>query len=135
MEVPVSLVNPALERKLAEERDRLKIPTVPPSKLTQLLSSTIPDQSSNDCVIDRLRHRHGRPLLIVTGIAFLLTAAANLSKFNVIVAIVSHAFFNHSSAMTEALVQDLPSRVLFGKLKRETNPIPAVGQSAAAPGN
>jgi hypothetical protein len=27
MEVPVSLVNPALQRKLAEERDRLKIPT------------------------------------------------------------------------------------------------------------
>jgi hypothetical protein len=26
MEVPVSLVNPALQRKLAEERDRLKIP-------------------------------------------------------------------------------------------------------------
>lgn len=27
MEVPVSLVNPALQRKLAEERDRLKVPT------------------------------------------------------------------------------------------------------------
>lgn len=27
MDVPVSLVNPALQRKLAEERDRLKIPT------------------------------------------------------------------------------------------------------------
>jgi len=27
MEVPVALVNPALQRKLAEERDRLKIPT------------------------------------------------------------------------------------------------------------
>ncbi|HXJ85805.1 MAG TPA: hypothetical protein VMS18_03245 [Candidatus Binatia bacterium] len=27
MEVPVSLVNPALQRKLAEERERLKIPT------------------------------------------------------------------------------------------------------------
>jgi len=26
MEVPVSLVNPALQKKLAEERDRLKIP-------------------------------------------------------------------------------------------------------------
>jgi len=26
MEVPVSLVNPALQRKLAEERDRLKLP-------------------------------------------------------------------------------------------------------------
>jgi hypothetical protein len=26
MEIPVSLVNPALQRKLAEERDRLKIP-------------------------------------------------------------------------------------------------------------
>ena len=29
MEVPVSLVNPALQRKLAEERDRLKIPNSP----------------------------------------------------------------------------------------------------------
>lgn len=27
MDVPVSLVNPALQKKLAEERDRLKIPT------------------------------------------------------------------------------------------------------------
>ena len=26
LEVPVSLVNPALQRKLAEERDRLKVP-------------------------------------------------------------------------------------------------------------
>ena len=26
MDVPVSLVNPALQRKLAEERDRLKVP-------------------------------------------------------------------------------------------------------------
>ena len=29
MEVPLSLVNPALQRKLAEERDRLKIPNTP----------------------------------------------------------------------------------------------------------
>lgn len=29
MEVPVSLVNPALQRKLAEERDRLKVPNGP----------------------------------------------------------------------------------------------------------
>ena len=29
MEVPVSLVNPALQRKLAEERDRLKVPNSP----------------------------------------------------------------------------------------------------------
>jgi len=29
MEVPVSLVNPALQRKLAEERDRLKVPSGP----------------------------------------------------------------------------------------------------------
>jgi len=29
MEVPVSLVNPALQRKLAEQRDRLKIPNTP----------------------------------------------------------------------------------------------------------
>jgi hypothetical protein len=32
MEVPVSLVNPALQRKLAEERDRLKVPTNGPSQ-------------------------------------------------------------------------------------------------------
>ncbi|HTW58908.1 MAG TPA: hypothetical protein VMD99_12330 [Terriglobales bacterium] len=29
MEVPVALVNPALQRKLAEERDRLKVPDIP----------------------------------------------------------------------------------------------------------
>ena len=49
-------------------------------------------------------------LLIVTGISFLLTAAANLSKFNVIVAIVLHAFFNTSSAMSNALTYGLPTR-------------------------
>ncbi len=50
-------------------------------------------------------------LLIVTGIAFLMTAAANLSKFNVLVAIVLHAFFNTSSAMSNALTAGLPNRV------------------------
>lgn len=91
-------------------------------------------------------------LLIVTGIAFLLTAAANLSKFNLIVAIVLHAFFNTSSAMSNALTQGLPARAhemttytffvlicgtaigiaalgLTGKLKRETKTIPAVGRA------
>ena len=49
-------------------------------------------------------------LLILVGIAFLMTAAANLSKFNVIVAIVLHAFFNSSSAMSNALTNGLPRR-------------------------
>jgi len=47
-------------------------------------------------------------LLILIGISFLLTAAANLSKFNALVAIVLHAFFNTSSAMSNALTQSLP---------------------------
>jgi membrane protease YdiL (CAAX protease family) len=50
-------------------------------------------------------------LLILTGISFLLTAAANLSKFNIIVAIVLHAFFNTSSAMSDALTHNLPARM------------------------
>jgi membrane protease YdiL (CAAX protease family) len=50
-------------------------------------------------------------LLILTGIAFLMTAAANLSRFNVIVAIVLHAFFNTSSAMSNALTHNLPTRM------------------------
>lgn len=49
-------------------------------------------------------------VLILIGISFLLTAAANLSKFNVIVAIVLHAFFNTSSAMSNALTFGLPPR-------------------------
>jgi uncharacterized protein len=49
-------------------------------------------------------------LLILTGISFLLTAAANLSKFNVLIAISLHAFFNTSSAMSNALTFGLPRR-------------------------
>ena len=49
-------------------------------------------------------------LLILTGVAFLLTAAANLSKFNVIIAIVLHAFFNTGSGLGNALTQGLPRR-------------------------
>jgi uncharacterized protein len=49
-------------------------------------------------------------LLILTGISFLLTAAANLSKFNILVAIALHAFFNTSSAMSNALTSGLPRR-------------------------
>ncbi len=49
-------------------------------------------------------------LLIVTGIAFLFTAAASISKFNVLVAIVLHAFFNTSSRLGNALIAGLPRR-------------------------
>ncbi len=49
-------------------------------------------------------------LLILVGISFLLTAAANISKFNVVVAIVLHAFFNTSSGLGNALTQGLPRR-------------------------
>jgi hypothetical protein len=44
------------------------------------------------------------------GVAFLLTAAANISKFNVIIAIVLHAFFNTSSRLGNALTQNLARR-------------------------
>jgi len=49
-------------------------------------------------------------LLILVGAAFLLTAAANLAKFGVLVAIVLHAFFNTSSGMVNALTHNLPPR-------------------------
>jgi membrane protease YdiL (CAAX protease family) len=49
-------------------------------------------------------------LLILTGIAFLFTAAANISKFNVLVAIVLHAFFNTSSRLGNTLTGGLPRR-------------------------
>lgn len=49
-------------------------------------------------------------LLIMLGVSFLLTAAANLSRFNVLVAILLHAFFNTSSAMANALTNGLPRR-------------------------
>jgi len=49
-------------------------------------------------------------LLILIGIGFLLTAAANIAKFNVLVAIVLHAFFNTSSGLGNALTSGLPRR-------------------------
>ncbi len=49
-------------------------------------------------------------LLILAGISFLFTAAANISKFNVLVAIVLHAFFNTSSGLGIALTNGLPRR-------------------------
>jgi membrane protease YdiL (CAAX protease family) len=49
-------------------------------------------------------------LLILTGISFLFTAAANISKFSVIVAIVLHVFFNASSSLGNALGKGLPTR-------------------------
>jgi len=49
-------------------------------------------------------------LLILIGIAFLFTAAANISKFNMLVAIVLHAFFNTSSRLGNALMAGLPRR-------------------------
>lgn len=49
-------------------------------------------------------------LLILTGVAFLFTAAANVSKFNVIVAISLHAFFNTSSRLGNVLSTNLPRR-------------------------
>ena len=49
-------------------------------------------------------------LLILTGISFLFTAAANLSRFNVLVAIVLHASFNTSSGVGNALLANVPQR-------------------------
>jgi membrane protease YdiL (CAAX protease family) len=49
-------------------------------------------------------------LLILLGVSFLLTAAANLSRFGVLVAMVLHAFFNTSPGMVNALTHDLPPR-------------------------
>jgi len=49
-------------------------------------------------------------LLILVGISFLFTAAANISRFNVLVAIVLHAFFNTSSGLGNALTNGLPRR-------------------------
>jgi uncharacterized protein len=49
-------------------------------------------------------------LLILVGISFLFTAAANISRFSVVVAIVLHAFFNTSSGLGNALTSGLPRR-------------------------
>ena len=49
-------------------------------------------------------------LLIEVGVSFLLTAAANISRFNVLVAVLLHAFFNTSSGLVNALTYSLPPR-------------------------
>jgi membrane protease YdiL (CAAX protease family) len=49
-------------------------------------------------------------LLIVVGISFLMTAAANISRFNILVAILLHAFFNTSSGLVNAFTHGLPLR-------------------------
>lgn len=49
-------------------------------------------------------------VLILIGVSFLMTAAANLGKFSVVVAIMMHAFFNTSSRMLNALTPFLPPR-------------------------
>jgi len=49
-------------------------------------------------------------VLILIGISFLFTAAANLSKFNILVAMVLHGFFNTSSLLGNTLSQNLVPR-------------------------
>jgi uncharacterized protein len=49
-------------------------------------------------------------VLILLGISFLMTAAANLARFGVLVPIVLHAFFNTSSGLGNAMQRDLPVR-------------------------
>lgn len=49
-------------------------------------------------------------VLILLGASFLLTATANLSRFNIVVAILLHAFLNTSTAMVNALTHNLPPR-------------------------
>ncbi len=51
----------------------------------------------------------GQYVLILLGISFLMTAAANLARFGVIVPIVMHAFFNTSSGLGNAMMSG-PSR-------------------------
>jgi uncharacterized protein len=49
-------------------------------------------------------------VLILVGIAFLFTATANIAKFNVIVAMVLHAFFNTSSQLGNSLSAGIARR-------------------------
>ena len=49
-------------------------------------------------------------LLIEVGISFLLTAAANISRFSILIAILLHAFFNTSTGLVNALTHSLPPR-------------------------
>jgi len=52
----------------------------------------------------------GQFALILLGISFLLTWAANLGRFSILIAIVLHAFFNTSSGLGNALSSNLPRR-------------------------
>ena len=49
-------------------------------------------------------------VLILLGVSFLLTAAANFARFGVLVAIVLHAFFNTSAGLLGALTNGLTPR-------------------------
>jgi membrane protease YdiL (CAAX protease family) len=49
-------------------------------------------------------------VLILIGVSLLLTWAANLARFGILVAIVLHAFFNVSSGLLSALIGKLPTR-------------------------
>ena len=49
-------------------------------------------------------------LLILVGISFLFTAAANISKFNILVAMALHTFFNTSSRLGNSLSAGLLPR-------------------------
>ena len=49
-------------------------------------------------------------VLILVGVSLLLTWAANLARFGILVAMVLHAFFNTSSRMLGALIGNLPVR-------------------------
>jgi membrane protease YdiL (CAAX protease family) len=49
-------------------------------------------------------------VLILIGVSLLLTWAANLARFGILVAMVLHAFFNTSSRLLGALIGNLPTR-------------------------
>jgi uncharacterized protein len=49
-------------------------------------------------------------VLILVGVSLLLTWAANLARFGILVAMVLHAFFNTSSRLLGALIGNLPTR-------------------------
>lgn len=48
--------------------------------------------------------------LVEVGVSFLLTAAADISRFNILVAILLRAFFNTSPGLVNALTYSLPPR-------------------------
>lgn len=49
-------------------------------------------------------------LLTLTGFGMVLTVAANLARFGVLVAIILHLVFNTSSGIVTALLHDMPTR-------------------------